>query len=175
MDSKGFTLIEVLIGLFIAVIASVSVAQVIASTNKVVDAGRKTFIATNIAHEGLELTREIRDDTWLSNNNRSKWMSLSGLCPDTATHTYTIDPEMARVNTVQNDSQQELYKQSNGEWTHNKNSGTDTGYGRLMTIDCTNVNAVPAYVTITSTVSWQAAGTGTRSVDIKEQLYNWLP
>lgn len=174
MNDKGFTLIEVLIGLFIAVIASISVSQVIASTNKVVDAGRKTFIATNLAHEGLELTREIRDDTWLSNNNRTLWMSQSGLCPDTATHTYTIDPEMGRVNTIANDTQQELYMQSNGEWTNNKNSGVDTGFARLMQVDCSQVKSDPAFVTITSTVSWNGAY-GAKNVSIKELLYNWLP
>lgn len=174
MNDKGFTLIEVLIGLFIAVIASISVSQVIASTNKVVDAGRKTFVATNLAHEGLELTREIRDDTWFLNANRSVWMSQSGLCPDTATHTYTIDPEMAREHSIQNDSDQGIYLQSNGEWTHNKKSGTDTGFARLMQVDCSQAQSDPAFVTITSTVSWNGAY-GAKNVSIKELLYNWLP
>ncbi|MEO6078146.1 MAG: prepilin-type N-terminal cleavage/methylation domain-containing protein [Candidatus Andersenbacteria bacterium] len=168
MDSKGFTLIEVLIGLFIAVIASLSVAQVIASTNKVIDAGRKTFIATNLAHEGLELTREIRDDTWFKNSNRAAW--ASAFCSD---NTYTIDPNKAMQDGVYpGDSKKELYIQSNGQWTHDP--GTDTGYARLMTIDCKEATNNPAFVTVTSTVSWNGAS-GQKNVSLTEQLYNWYP
>jgi prepilin-type N-terminal cleavage/methylation domain-containing protein len=169
---QGFTLIEVLIGLFIAVIASLSVAQVIASTNKVIDAGRKTFIATNIAHEGLELTREIRDDTWFSNPDRTKWMSTAQLCPDNNVHTYTIDSELAKNDQIKNDAKTKLYIQSNGEWTHDV--GIDTGYDRLMTIDCTNQVLDPAYVTVTATVSWNGAY-GPKNISLTEQLYNWYP
>src|SRR3989344_7066907 len=76
MQNKGFTLVEVLIGLSIATTAAVSIAYTIANTNKVADAGKKTFIATNLAHEGLELTRALRDDAWLADetpNDRSDW------------------------------------------------------------------------------------------------------
>ncbi len=66
MQNKGFTLVEVLIGLSIATVAAVSVAYTIANTNKVADAGKKTFIATNLAHQGLELTRALRDDIWFT-------------------------------------------------------------------------------------------------------------
>lgn len=171
--NKGFTLIEVLIGLFIAVIASISVAQVIASTNKVVDAGRKTFVATNLAHEGLELTREIRDDTWFSNPDRGVWMAQ--LCPDDQTHTYTIDPDLARARSIASDTVQDLYIQDNKTWTHAKTEDTKTGYSRLMRVDCKNVKSVPAYVTISSTVRWMGAQNVVKSIMLQEQLYNWLP
>src|SRR3989344_3453126 len=179
MTEKGFTLIEVLIGLFIAVIASISVSQVIASTNKVVDAGRKTFIATNLAHEGQELTRQLRDDTWFANTDRTAWMSQSGLCPDpdAETHTYTIDPELAADGHVEDDSEQKLYIHSDsGLWTHTSepDSATESGYSRLMGIDCSQANANPAFVTITATVSWTGAS-GEKNVSIKQLLYNWLP
>lgn len=177
MNNKGFTLIEVLIGLFIAVIAAISVSQVIASTNKVVDAGRKTFIATNLAREGLELTREMRDNVWFSQADRSKWVSQSNLCPTTATYTYTIDPVIATSGLVKNSTQvtlqPKLYLQANGEWAHTV-SATDTGYTRTMTIDCSQSAATPAFVTLTSTVGWTGAY-GAKSVFIKELLYNWLP
>ncbi|HSX24897.1 MAG TPA: prepilin-type N-terminal cleavage/methylation domain-containing protein [Candidatus Andersenbacteria bacterium] len=180
MNDKGFTLIEVLIGLFIAVIASISVAQVIANTNKVVTAGRQTFIATNLAHEGLELTRQLRDDTWFQDNNRANWMSNSSrkLCPGNESYTYTIDPE----NFNQGDSNSSLYLHKvsvNGEtyeeWTHTNSLGdTNSGYSRVMTVDCSQESANPAFVTITATVSWMGQS-ATKEVSIQELLYNWLP
>lgn len=88
MMKNGFTLVEVLIGLSIATIAAVSVAYTIASTNKVADAGKKTFVAINLAHEGLELTRLARDNNWLK--KVSNWTDQ--LC---GTLQYPIDSSLA--------------------------------------------------------------------------------
>lgn len=184
MRNKGFTLIEVLIGLFIAVTASTYVAKTITSTNKVVAAGRETFIATNLAHEGIEFTRAMRDNTWFLDDtptDRSEWMSQSGICgetSDTQPHHYTIDAEVVRdfvasKDPVPDDNVQNLYIQNNKLWSHNINS-QPSGYKRLMTADCSHVSEDPAFVTITSTVSWVGQGGQTRSVIIKEEMYNWL-
>ncbi len=184
MKNKGFTLVEVLIGLFIAVTASTYVAKTITSTNKVVASGRDTFIATNLAHEGIELTRALRDNTWFQDatpQNRSEWMSDSGICgatSDTNPHNYTIDPEVVRrfvasKTHVPDSGLQDLYIQSSKLWVHNITI-QKTPYKRVMVADCSHVNDAPAFVTITSTVSWTGQGGVLRSVLIKEQLYNWL-
>ncbi len=176
MNTKGFTLVEVLIGLFIAVVASAYVAQTITSTNKVVAAGREVFVATNLAHEGIDLTRAMRDTTWFSITDRTKWVSESEICKGPATYTYTIDTEVVRNRRkVMSDSQQVLYIQPNKLWTHVPNSNP-TAYRRVLEADCTHVNdAAGPYVTITSTVAWAGQNSGPKSVSIKEQLYNWFP
>lgn len=182
MKNKGFTLVEVLIGLFIAVVASTYVAQTITSTNKVVAAGRDIFIATNLAHEGLDLTRAMRDATWFSDAASTEWMSKSGICEPDPSNTYTIDPEIVRDFTehgskVPDDSDKALYIQKNKLWTHEKvGSTTPTAYSRVLHVDCTNVNKTgtePSFVTVTSTVSWKGQYEQDKSISIKEQLYNW--
>jgi prepilin-type N-terminal cleavage/methylation domain-containing protein len=187
MNNKGFTLIEVLVGLFIAVVASAYMAKTITSTNKVVAAGRDNFIATNIAHEGIELTRAMRDNTWFLYStpaDRSKWMSESGICgdvADTANHPYTIDPEVVQKfannkdNKVLSNNSQTLYiKNTNKLWVHDPSGAKVTPYKRLMEADCSHMSEVPAYVTISSRVTWFGKNGEIRSVYIKEQLYNWL-
>ncbi len=188
MNTKGFTLVEVLIGLFIAILASTYAAKTIVNTNKVIDAGRDTFVATNLAHEGIDLTRAMRDNTWLMDMNatppidRSNWMSQSGICadePDPANHSYTLDPEMVRefVETegdskVGDSNLQLLFiRGTSKQWLHDNSPGhTVTPYGRLLEADCSEADE---FVTITSTVTWFVNGQA-KSVLIKERLYNWL-
>ncbi len=143
--------------------------------------GRDTFIATNVAHEGIDLTRSFRDNTWFTDTtptNHSDWMQTSGICEDTGKHTYTVDPTMVRnfvasKAKVRNSAVQMLYIQGNSLWTHTVTS-KPTGYRRVLEADCAHVNDTPAYVTITSTVSWTGQNGATKNVSIKELLYNWL-
>lgn len=94
MKNKGFTLVEVLIGLSIATVAAVSIAYTIANTNKIADAGKKTFIATNLAHQGLELTRALRDDAWFENS--TEWTDKIS-CGTNNPESFTLGTEFTRT------------------------------------------------------------------------------
>lgn len=126
MKNKGFTLVEVLIGLSIATVAAVSVAYTIANTNKVADAGKKTFIATNLAHEGLELTRALRDNVWLIDGVQEDagWSDAITIGED-INKTITFDPdptEFFRNVTIEHSDDHPEYidVSSRVEWTSSK-------------------------------------------------------
>lgn len=141
----GFTLVEVLIGLSIATTATVSVAYSIARTNRVADAGRKTFIATNLAHEGLELTRAKRDNVWFA----------PGAPADHSDWADTICGDLSDINGTQT-------------------IGTEpTEFTREVTVDCDNASNDPAFVEVASTVTWQSPTGQNKEVSITEKLYNW--
>lgn len=146
MKSNGFTLVEVLIGLSIATVAAVSIAYTISSTNKVADAGKKTFIATNLAHEGLELTREKRDDAWLATGapaNHSDWADT--VCGDLG-----------------------------GDINKSVTFGSDTtSFARKVEVKCNDKLSDPAFVEVTSKVDWTNPKGEPKTVEIKEKLYNW--
>lgn len=184
MNTKnGFTLIEVLIGLFIAVVAATYAAKTITSTNKVVSAGRDTFIATNLAHQGIDLTRAMRDTTWFKDTDRTKWISKSGICETTSGNSYTIDPDKVLqfslnpddvANKVWDDSQPMLYYQTtNVMWRHEVTS-RPTPYSRVLKADCSEKDNDPELVTITSTVKWMGQFGVEKEVSITEELYNWI-
>ncbi len=187
MHTKGFTLIEVLIGLFIAVIASAYAAKTITSTNKVVAAGRETFIATNLAHEGLDLSRAMRDTSWFIQRewtpplpDADDWISYSGICLNNGVNTYTIDPVIVdnfkddQNSTVRDASQPGLFVQANKVWTHTPSS-EPTLFSRSLQADCAEITNDPAFVTITSTVTWTGQGGAAKSISLTEELFNWLP
>lgn len=183
INRRGFTLVEVLVGLFIAIIASTYAAKTITSTNKVVAAGRETFIATNLAHEGLDLTRAMRDNTWFTDTtpaDRSEWMSKSGICETGDDHSFAIDPTVVRGfldsgKKVKDERASALYIQAISKlWTHDATS-EKTSFKRVLEASCEESvpGKDPAYVTITSTVSWMGQGGVEKSVSLKEKLYNW--
>lgn len=188
MQTKGFTLVEVLIGLFIAIVAATYSAKTITSTNKIVASGRDTFIATNLAHEGLDLTRALRDTTWFADatpTDRSEWLSRSGICESDTKNTFAIDPDVVqgfiagRDAKVKSKNESQLYIQENSkQWTHEAAAtAIKTAYKREVEADCAEAGADkdPAYATITSTVTWEGQGGVEKKVQIKELLYNWWP
>lgn len=149
---KGFTLVEVLVGLSIAVIASVSVAYTVATTNKVIDAGEQTFVATNLAHEGLELTRKVRDDAWFAAppaTHYPQWADdlCSGLGDGINSDAIALGEDLEQT------------------------------FSRSVTVNCDNAYSDniedPEFVEVTSTVTWEHGQAETKSVVLKERLYNW--
>ena len=162
MNNKGFTLVEVLIGLFIATVAAVSIAYTISSTNKVADAGKKTFIATNLAHEGLELTRAMRDNALFAEDavpTHTDWVSKYGICDgDDSSHSFEIDYDAAGVPS----------------------RDVDPLFTRTLTANCEKATTEdpltdPAFAEIASKVTWSSPTGDPKEVVLKEKLYNWLP
>jgi len=66
-DNKGFSLMEVMIGmsiLTIAIVAATSILIALINSNKNIT---RTLQAYHLAQEGLEIVRNIRDTNWLNN------------------------------------------------------------------------------------------------------------
>jgi Tfp pilus assembly protein PilV len=61
---KAFSIIEILVGIFIFSLWLVSVYAVLTSTLKLNDYNKNYIIATNLAREQLELVRNIRDSNY---------------------------------------------------------------------------------------------------------------
>ncbi len=175
----GFTLIEVTVALTLAVVAAAAVTQILARAERVVDVGRERFVAVNLAREGLELVRAVRDTNWFASGDKSQWLA-NGLCEQTGTsfldadRRFTIDPTLVRNLAGVGEAQEAaLYIQPNDEWSHQP-SGSPTAYERVISIDCSTKADNPAFVSVAATVTWKNRGQE-RQVIIKEKLYNWIP
>ena len=69
MQSKGFTVLEVITAIFILTVgvgAALSLMNQTLATGSVVE---QTLIASYLAQEGIEIVRNIRDTTWLEKRN----------------------------------------------------------------------------------------------------------
>jgi len=142
-----------------------SVVTVIALGIVTVRGGRESeyrIVGANLAREGIEYFRNIRDSNWLQGNlwnagitngaykiefNGSGWTSAA--CPN-------IEDEGCR-----------LYINTSGIYNFSDNTGTPTQFYRQVT-----VSDWPPAKKIRSEVLWKEKG-GTRNIIIDEDLTEW--
>ncbi|MDD3301949.1 MAG: prepilin-type N-terminal cleavage/methylation domain-containing protein [Candidatus Gracilibacteria bacterium] len=68
--NKGFSIIELIVGIFIFVLGLTSIYMLISSTINFNDYNKNQIIAANLSREGLELLKNLRDSNY---ENLHKW------------------------------------------------------------------------------------------------------
>lgn len=68
VSERGLTVIEAIVAVTILGAALVSIALVATRSLGLAQAGRNQLIAANLAQEGIEIIRSIRDTNWIENN-----------------------------------------------------------------------------------------------------------
>lgn len=177
--TSGFSLVEVLVASFMIAIVVVAVTRLSASAEKFTGVGRETFVATNLAREGLELIRAMRDTNWFTSTDRTLWLE-HGLCSVNgeefadSNRQLAVDAKSVRaIDTLDSGSGQLYIDPQNHEWTL-ASSQQVTPYARTIDIDCSTKDNDPPLITVTARVNWNSRGVD-REVSVTEQLYNWLP
>ena len=62
--NTGFTILELIVAIFIITTGLVAAASLMSYSISAVIIGKSQIIATNLAQEGLEVVRNIRDNNW---------------------------------------------------------------------------------------------------------------
>ena len=65
-NEKGFSLIEVIVSIAVITTALITVMALISFSVSSIGLSKSKIIATNLAQEGVEIIRNIRDSNWLS-------------------------------------------------------------------------------------------------------------
>jgi len=169
---KGFSFIEVLVSIFILVIAitaSFSVLRGILSYN-VTNSSR--LVAAYLAQEGIEIVRNIRDGNWLESrsNTANSWdEGLTGCsgngCIADYNHSYSGDQEDPQLPAY---TGQLLNIDPNGLGFYGYGFSTTTKFQRKIVITPGAINELKVNVT----VSWQEKGKS-NTLSALENLYNW--
>lgn len=157
--SDGFTLVEVLVAVFILGVALTATSYLIIVNIQNANAIRNNIIASGLLQEGVEIVRNIRDRDWHLGNSfgasvpdgtwRNQWDSLSLL------------PGLGFDFPLKRDPASGLY---------GYDTGTDTFFHRTLEI-YTIVPGVEKRVDVT--VSWVERGGVTKSLRAETHLYNW--
>ncbi len=156
----GFTLIEVLITIFVVAFGILGTINLIAVVAKNTLESRDQIIAMELAQEGLELVRNIRDTNIL----KEKSDVFSEGFPNLSDHPCTIDKDSDRLENCNNNiNKKKIYYHSNGFYTHN-DTGTETKFKRKIVLKYynddgneTNNLHETVKVEVESRVYWQAA------------------
>jgi Tfp pilus assembly protein PilV len=136
-DFRGFSLIEVLfsMGMFmlgIFAVASLMNGEIMKSINR-----RNEAIAGQLAQEGIELVRNIRDNNWINEDEPFNNIKNTG----------TIDYE--DNESIRADGNSNIYLNNGGFYSHS-NIGSQTIFRRRIVVD----DSHDSVETITSIVTW---------------------
>lgn len=139
-NAKGFTLVETLVAVSIFTVSILGLMAVLSQGISDTGYAKKKIVAGYLAQEGVELTRNMRDNYVLFNVSGSEvgWSDFKGAV---VSETFPItDPNFS-------------------------------DFTRTVTADVASFgnNEIKIY----STVEW-TQGSGTYSITLSENLYNWL-
>jgi type II secretory pathway pseudopilin PulG len=170
--TKGFTLAEVLVAIFILVTGIIGVSFLITNTISSVNHSSKKLVAAYLAQEGIEIVRNIRDTNWLQhqawdngltdcNISSCDDMSFDGACVVDYMSPTIEDPILEKF-----DAAHEYLNNSSGFYGYSP--GISTKLKRKIVI-------FPAGDTlhVCARVEWEERGISYH-VMAREDLYNWF-
>lgn len=172
--TQGFTLVETLVALMILLTAVVSVISLIGDSLHKMYYARDEVLAVNLAQEGIEMVRQVRDtnmlggSAWLTNLADGTYIiDVAGLLSGSAANGYVI-PCAGCTQIVYLDGVKGLYRQGTGAMY------PATQFSRLVTISSIGLTAAELNYErkVTSVVTWKTGGsTGTATAS--EYLFEW--
>lgn len=202
ITSKGFTLLETLVAVAVLLAAIVGPVALIGHALSSGSFSKNSVIAHNLAQEGIELFRAIRDNNVLcaKQGGATEWNTdpHPGGGPPTLRDYYTVGVlrtttlacGASSINTPRptnrNSSTCATPILLNASGVYNYISGTPTIFSRCMRV-CSPPDVPPCsapldvdpplipssdQMEIVSTVSWQERG-AQKSVILTDRLYNW--
>ncbi len=163
----GFSIIEIMAVVFIITIGMVGMMNLIGQSIRVQRLNEHTLIAYQLAQEGIELVRVIRDNNWLNEESED---FLDALNPGS----YCID----YINVELGDDIEypcRLYLNNNDFYVHDSSDNTETSYSRLITIGeyLKEGSEEEGYaVEVEVKITWEDVG-GTLEYIAETRLYDW--
>ncbi len=159
MFNKSFTLIEIIVATFLITVGTVGAFALIQRTVAFTAISSSRLVAANLAQEGIEIVRNIRDGNWLEarTNPGISWDDGLAGCSTGCEADYNdliLSPDASRFLKVENGF-------------YNYDSGTNTHYKRKITL-VPQVDILEVSVEVT----WQERAR-MHQVISQTKLYNW--
>lgn len=154
-SSEGFTLVEVLVSVFILSVALGAITFILTVNNNIGNLVRDNYIANNLVQEGMEVTRNIRDRDWFLGN-------AFGASLPNGTWQVQWDSTALSANSGS-------FLKIDGSGFYNYTSGTDTPFKRTVTISSGQSADEKAVVV---TITWQERGVN-KMLSAEDHLFNW--
>jgi Tfp pilus assembly protein PilV len=163
---NGFSLIEALIAIAILIVGILSAFLLLIRTTATIPSMQARLTAVNLAQEGIEEVRALRDTDFLDDTKGFKSF-LNGHSCGTGCH-IAANNENGSIELF--DGQGELLKLNDSThlYTYNSND-PDSIFSRSIKIDSTQTN----WIDITVDVTYAIKGK-TQTVEATDRLYNWL-
>jgi len=154
MNNKGFTLIEVLLSVFIITVAVLGLYNGINYSYNSIEKAKEKFIAAYLAEEGIELVKNLRDSNFVTG---SAWNNGLTICAAGC----KMDADDAVLDAVTPTAF--LLIDSSGYYSYNA-GGTQTIFSRKITITSINADKIK----VSASVYY-----GDQEFLLEQYLYNW--
>lgn len=156
---KAFSLVEIITILFIVSVGLLGVLSLIIQNIQSQSYNKNNLIAYQLAQEGVELIRFVRDTNWRQGDPFN-----TGL----ATGQFYMDYQDTEPQPYSGNANDILLRQDAAGYYVHGGSATSTGFSRLITLSRPNAHNVDVRVNVT----WQERG-GNASYDLETLLYDW--
>lgn len=161
---KAFSIIEIMAVVFIITIGMVGMMNLIGQSIRVQRLNEHTLIAYQLAQEGIELVRLIRDNNWLAEESDD---FISVMAPGN----YCLDYFDVNLNSSANPCI--LYLNNNNFYVHESSNNIETPYSRLITIEEYDGEVEDGVaVNVLVKISWDDVS-GTFEYEAETRLYDW--
>mgnify|MGYP000608869676 CR=1 FL=1 len=185
MENKAFSLVEIIVAIFVTGVAIVAGVLLIASSFRASVSVKNLLIASHLAQEGIELARNIRDGNWLDplaqgwsdgleNTSEKCTPDDKSSCPFSGNLDILMDSVAnIRPGNTPNDTFDRLYfDPSTSRYLHNS-SYSETRFYRYLVFEYRDdPNTAQPYLYLKSIVRWKE-GDKQRQLFVEEKLYNW--
>lgn len=171
---KGFSLLETVVALGILVVGIGGAVGLVAQSLSSIEAIKNKVIAANLAEEGIEVVRNLRDENWL---NDVHWRGEGGGIALNVDTDYRVQ---YNATALINFSDTPLQVNSAGYYGYNGQTfngqtfsgGSDTVFKRKITLSTVTKADGTQVMKVVSRVDWTEKGRA-RSISIEDWLYNW--
>lgn len=153
--NKGFTLIEVVVSIFILTVGIVTVVGLITTSAQAIQVVKDSVLAAQLSQEGIEVVRAIRNTNWIQNQAYD-----AGLAPGS----YCVNYNSTSTDSCADFS---IYFDAATGYTHNS-GGQATPFSRKIDVATTTDAENVEYIEVRSTVDWDS-----RSIVTETHLYDW--
>jgi type II secretory pathway pseudopilin PulG len=158
----GFSVPEVLVAIFILLTGILALSTLVTSAVRTSSANSSKLIAANLAQEGLEIVRAVRDLNLASDG--TGWDSFfNKFCADSS---YAVQYDDDSLDRAYEDT---FLKFDSSTGFYGYDSGTDTIFKRKIELIA---DGCPNYFTVVSQVTWTQRGQN-YIVTAQDQLWNW--
>lgn len=156
MVNKGFTILEVILAIFILSVAVFGSFSLIQQTVVGVSLNQSKLIAYYLAQEGVEIVRNIRDTNWLQG---SAW--TAGLAVGEGN-------QEADYQSMVLESYQGRYLRIGDNGFYNYASGMETKFKRKIAV----TEKSDGYLEVKVIIEWSERGRE-HNIEVINHLYNW--
>lgn len=168
-EQKGLTLVEALVTLLVLSMGIIPSVAVLSFSTRISSLIKNNLIAANLAQEGVEIVRSVRDKNWFANGNPpwDRHLHDCGGANNDCDREVQWDTGGPLLNLVSNPPLQ--FNSATGRYSYD--GGIDTIFRRSVKITKT-ADPCGCELIVMSTVDWTQYGR-TRTQNVEAHLFNW--